>query len=139
MAESRASTLESMGAEEGSLVPARRRRRVEGNAWRGLKRSLRGYSRFSALIFFAALVIAGATALRCEWGDWCLLLGAIGLVLTTELCHGAVQCLVRGSQDRGQAGMIMALDIAAAAGLVATIVAGCIGALVFLHRLGLAG
>jgi diacylglycerol kinase len=114
---------------------ARPCRPLTGNALRGLKRGLRGYSRFSALIFFASIVIAAAAVLDCDVTEWCLILGAIGLVLAAELFHGAVQNVVRAlEQTAFPPGLSAALDMAAASAFIANFVAVLIGVLVFYHR-----
>ena len=107
------------------------------DAFRGLKLGVRGHSSFSVHFFFAALVVAAAIALRCEFLDWCLLLGCIGAVLTAELVNSAIETLFRGFDERTKQRTWPALDIAAGAVLVASITAAVIGALVFLHRLAL--
>jgi diacylglycerol kinase (ATP) len=127
----------------GRLIPSPEppaplsRHRLAGNTLRGLKRGVRGYSRFSVLIFFAAVVAATAAVLRCELLEWGLLLGGIGLVLTAELFHGAVETVVRGLEESARQRVAPALDLAAAAGVVASVSAGAVGVVVFLHRLGL--
>ncbi len=108
--------------------------RLEGNAFRGIKRGIRGSSRFSALIFFGALVVVAAAVLHCEWTEWCLLCAAIGIVLITELNHSAIQSVVRLAETENNSQCRAAEDLAAASGFVATIVAIIIGAAVFLHR-----
>ncbi len=107
------------------------------DAFRGLKLGVRGHSSFSVHFFFAALVIAAAIALRCDFLDWCLLLGCIGAVLTAELFNSAVETLFQGFDERAKQRTWPALDIAAGAVLVASITAAVIGAMVFLHRLAL--
>jgi diacylglycerol kinase len=81
------------------------------------------------------MVLVAATVLRCDLVEWCLLLGAIGLMLTAELCRGAVQAVVQNisHHDRKRCGR--ALDIAAAAGLVASLAAAIVGAAIFANRL----
>ena len=62
-------------------LPPRRWRHKFGDAFRGLKLGIRGHSSFSVHFFFTVLVIAGAVVLGCTLEQWCLLLGAIGMVL----------------------------------------------------------
>jgi diacylglycerol kinase len=115
--------------------PPRPWRRKFGDAFRGLKLGIRGQSSFFVHFFFTALVIAAATAFRCELLEWCLLLGCIGMVLVTELFNSAVETLFRGLDEHLKQRVWPALDIAAGAVLLASIVAAVIGALIFLNRL----
>src|SRR5438045_8032033 len=66
------------------------------DALRGLKFGIRGHSSFFVHFFAAALVILAAAALQCTVIQWCLLLGCIGMVLTTELINSAIETLHRG-------------------------------------------
>jgi diacylglycerol kinase len=106
-----------------------------GDAFRGLKLGIRGHSSFFVHFFFTALVLAAAIVLRCELLEWCLLLGCIGAVLTSELFNSAIETLVRGLDENSRPRVTAALDIAAGAVLVASIAAIIIGSVVFLHRL----
>jgi diacylglycerol kinase len=110
-------------------------RRKFGDAFRGVKRGVRGQSSFFVHFFFTALVLAAATALRCSLEEWCLLLGCIGLVLMAELFNSALETLFRGLEDPGRQRAKYALDIAAGAVLLASGTAALIGSLIFLHRL----
>ncbi len=105
------------------------------DAFRGLKLGVRGHSSFSVHFFFAALVLAGAVALRCEPVQWCLLLGCIGLVLTAELFNSALETLFHGLDPATKARTKACLDIAAGAVLMASVTAAVIGCIVFLQRL----
>jgi diacylglycerol kinase len=117
------------------LKPRRSWRAKFRDAFRGLKLGVRGHSSFSVHFFFAALVIAAAIVFRCEFLDWCLLVGCIGLVLTAELVNSAIETLFHGLDERTKARVSATLDIAAGAVLLASITAVVIGCIVFLHRL----
>jgi diacylglycerol kinase len=106
-----------------------------GFAFRGLKLGIRGHSSFSVHFFFAALVVAGAIALRCGLEQWCLLLGCIGLVLTAELFNSAVETLFRGLDEPTKQRVWPCLDIAAGAVLLASLTAAVIGTVIFLRQL----
>src|SRR5262249_18245999 len=83
-------------------APPRRRRPWRDKfrvAFRGIKLGVRGHSSFSVHFFFTAMVIAAAIVLRCGWLEWCILLGCIGMVLTTELVNSAVETLFRGLDE----------------------------------------
>lgn len=107
-----------------------------GDAFRGLKYGVRGQSSFFVHFFMTAVVLAAAIVLRCTLRDWCLLLLCIGLVLTAELFNSAIETLFRGLDERTKSRSYKALDIAAAAVLVASITSALVGLIVFLHRLG---
>lgn len=119
----------------GQAKPRRKWRDKFGDAFRGLKLGIRGHSSFFVHFFFAALVVAAASVLRCEFREWCLLLGCIGFVLTAELFNSAVETLFHGLDRATQARTHACLDIAAGAVLMASVTALVIGSIVFLNRL----
>jgi diacylglycerol kinase len=118
-----------------SLKPRRRWRDKFREAFRGLKRGIRGHSSFFVHFFFAALVVAAAIVLRCEPVEWCLLLGCIGLVLTAELFNSAVETIYWGLDERTKPRVRHCLDIAAGAVLMASIASVIIGCIIFLPKL----
>jgi diacylglycerol kinase len=123
-------------AENSARVKPRRSWRAKfRDAFRGVKLGIRGHSSFSVHFFFAALVIAAAIVFRCEFLEWCLLVGCIGMVLTAELINSAIETIFHGLDERIKARVSSALDIAAGAVLLASITAVVIGSIVFLHRL----
>jgi diacylglycerol kinase len=101
----------------------------------GLKLGVRGHSRFFVHFFVSVLVLAAALVLHCDLVQWCLLLGCIGFVLVTELFCSALETLLRGLDEEGQARAGHCLDIAVAAVLSASITASLIGGIIFLSRL----
>jgi diacylglycerol kinase len=123
--------------EESPAVP--RRRRSWGHkfraAFRGIKVGVRGHSSFSVHFFFTALVLAAALVLRCDKFEWCILLGCIGLVLVAELFNSAVETLFRGLDEATRDRAWPALDVAAGAVLLASIMASVVGAIIFLSKL----
>jgi diacylglycerol kinase len=104
-------------------------------AFRGIKLGVRGHSSFFVHFFFTVLVMAAAWVLGCSLLEWCVLLGCIGMVLTTELFNSAVETLFRGLDEETKSRVWPALDIAAGAVLLASITASVIGSLIFLSRL----
>ena len=124
-------------ADDPPRKPRRSWRAKFGYAFRGVKRGVRGHSSFSVHIFAAALVVAGAAVLRCDWLEWCLLLGCIGFVFVAELFNSAVEALFHGQDDAVKARNYSALDIAAGAVLVASGFAAVVGLIVFGRRLWL--
>ena len=124
-----------------SLAPvraARQRRSLHKKfaaAFRGIKLGVRGHSSFFVHFFFAALVLAGAVALECGPLQWCVLLGCIGMVLTTELFNSAIETLFAGLDEATKVRVWPALDVAAGAVLLASMTASVIGCVVFAARL----
>src|SRR5262249_53100621 len=106
------------------------------DALRALPFGIQGQSSFCVPFFIPALLLAAATVLRCPIQDWIILLLCIGMVLTAELFNSAMETLFHGLDERTKSRCWKALDIAAAAVLVASITAAVVGVLVFLHRLG---
>ena len=106
-----------------------------GEAFRGMKRGIRGQSSFFVHFFFAALVVAAAIVLECSPVQWGLLLICTGMVLMAELFNSAVETLVRGLDEATRERVWPCLDIAAGAVLLASITAAIVGCLVFLTQL----
>lgn len=104
-------------------------------AFRGIKLGVRGQSSFFVHFFFAAAVVAAAVALNVTITEWCILVGAIAAVLTTEMVNTSLEILAKAIDDRHNPLLRDALDIASAAVLVASIGAATIGAIIFLNRL----
>src|SRR5438552_1327600 len=73
------------------------------DALRGLKCGVRGKASFAVHFFFAVLSVIAASVFGCAAVEWCLLLGCIGLVLTAELFHCAVEALYRGLDEEARA------------------------------------
>src|SRR6266566_3087417 len=123
--------------EESEALPRPRRcwRDKFRAAFRGLKVGIRGHSSFSVHFFFAALVLASAIVLQCDFWQWCVLLGCIGFVLTAELFNSALETLFRGLDEATRERTWPALDIAAGAVLLASITASVIGGLILLYQL----
>ena len=104
-------------------------------AFRGLRRAVRSQNSFAVHLTVATAVIVAAAVLRVSLVEWCLLLGAIGFVITAEVFNTAIESLAR-AHDVGRHPRIRdALDMASAAVLVAAITAALIGATVFLPKL----
>jgi diacylglycerol kinase len=131
------SSLPSAGMEE---IPARIRSRRPWRdkfraAFRGIKWGVRGHSSFFIHFFVSVLVLAAAIVLHCDLIQWCLLLGCIGAVLTTELFNSAIETLLRGLDEESKVRVWPCLDIVTGAVLLASITASIIGGVIFLSRL----
>jgi diacylglycerol kinase len=115
--------------------PGRRWKEKFADSLRGLKQGIRGHSSFSVHFFFAALVIAAAIVISCQFVEWCILLICIGMVLTAELFNSAIETICRGLDEETRDRIQPAFNIAAGAVLVASLFAIVIGAIVFFHSL----
>ena len=106
------------------------------DAFRGLARSIRSQSSFSVHLAVAAIVVVAAAVMRLSLVHWCLLAGAIGIVLSAEVFNTSIESLARSLGPRRHARIRDALDMASGAVLLAAITAAVIGMLVFGHRAG---
>ena len=121
-------------ATKGDAPPRKRRRRWREKfreAIRGVKLGVRGHSSFSVHFFFAALALAAALVLQCDWQDWCLIVGCIGMVFTAELFNSAMETLFHGLDSETQGRIHGCLDIAAGSVLVAGVTSAIIGTFIF--------
>lgn len=117
-------------------VPPRRTWRSKfREAFKGIKLGVRGQSSFFVHFFAATLVIVTATTLQCDFVEWCVLVGCIGLVLTAELFNSAIETMFRGLDSASRDRHHGALDIAAGAVLISSITAVVIGIIIFGRRL----
>src|SRR5262245_20411207 len=91
------------------------------DAFRGVKRGVRGQSSFCVHFFCAAAVLAAAGVLGCELWQWCALVGCVGLVMTAELFNSCVEELFQGLGDETKSRAWPALDVAAGAVLIASV------------------
>jgi diacylglycerol kinase len=118
-------------AEQTRVKKPRRWRDKFREAFRGVKLGVRGHSSFCVHFFFAALALAAALVFRCDWQDWCLIIGCIGLVFTAELFNSAIETLFHGLDAETKSRIHGCLDITAGAVLVAGLTAAVVGSLVF--------
>jgi diacylglycerol kinase len=104
-------------------------------AFRGVKKGVRGHSSFSVHFFFAVVAVAAAGALECDYREWCLILGCVGLVMTAELFNSSIETLFRGLEPDARDRVYSCLDIAAGAVLVAGLTSAAIGTVIFGRKL----
>jgi diacylglycerol kinase len=123
----------------GSDPPARKKPRRWRDkfreAFRGVKKGVRGQSSFFVHFFFAAVALAAAVALECNQWEWCAVIGCIGMVFTAELVNSSIETLFRGLEQEAQNRVYPCLDIAAGAVLVAGLTAAAIGLIIFGKKL----
>lgn len=129
------SSLDSSAYPSAGTVQRRGWHAKFEDAFRGLKRGIRGHSSFFVHFFFAALVVVAAFVLHCTLVEWCILLLCVGLVLTAELINSAFETLFRGLDKDIRDQVHPCLDIAAGAVLMASLTAVVIGLIVFVNRL----
>jgi diacylglycerol kinase len=104
-------------------------------AFRGIRVGVRGQSSFFAHFFFAVFAVAAAAVLHCGPVEWCLIVGCIGFVFTTELMNTAIETLFKGLATEARDRVYICLDMAAGAVLIAGATSAVIGAIVFGRRL----
>ena len=104
-------------------------------AFRGLRVGAQGQSSFCVHLFFAVLAIAALIVLKCQPLEWCLIIGCIGFVFTTELINSSIELLFCGFDQPTRDRVYPCLDIAAGAVLIASTTAVLIGLIVFGQRI----
>ena len=87
-------------------------------------------------LWVACAVIAAGAVMRVSIVEWCLLAGAIGVVLVAEIFNTAIESLAKALPVGRHPRIRDALDMAGGAVLLSAIAASVIGAVVFLHRAG---
>lgn len=118
--------------------PARKKRPWRDKfkeAFRGVKKGVRGHSSFAVHFFFAVVALAAAVALECDYLEWCLIVGCIGMVVTAELFNSSIETLFRGLEEEGRNRAYPCLHIAAGAVLIAGLTAATIGTIIFARKL----
>lgn len=106
------------------------------DAFRGLARAVRSQSSFFVHLWVAAIVVVAGIVLRVSPVEWCLLVGAIAVVLVAEIFNTAIESLARALPVGRHPRIRDALDMAGGAVLLSAIAATVIGAIVFLNRAG---
>ena len=121
------------------LQPFRRRpwdlRRKFADAFRGIAVGMRGQSSFAVHFLAAIVVVVAGALLKCERWEWIALAAAIGLVFVAELFNSALERLARAITSQEDERVRDALDMAAGAVFLASVVAATMGAIVFLPKL----
>ncbi|NUQ66484.1 MAG: diacylglycerol kinase family protein [Pirellulales bacterium] len=108
-----------------------------GDAFRGVREEI--HSQRSFRVHFAAglAVIVCGFALRVNLLEWCVLLLCIIGVFIAEMFNTAMEALARAITRKLNRHIALALDVASAAVLMASIGAAMVGAIVFINRLGI--
>ncbi len=106
------------------------------DAFRGLSRAVRTQSSFFVHVWVAVAVVVAGAVLRVSLVEWCLLAGAIGIVLVAETFNTAIESLARAFDARRHPRIRDALDMASAGVLLSAMTAAVIGLIVLGHRIG---
>jgi diacylglycerol kinase len=101
-----------------------------------VSRAFRTQSSFFVHVWAAVAVVAAGSVLRVSLVEWCLLAGAIGIVLVAETFNTAIESLARAFDARRHPRIRDALDMASAGVLLSAMTAAVIGAIVLGHRVG---
>jgi diacylglycerol kinase len=96
---------------------------------------MRGQSSFAVHFLAAIVVVTAGMLLKCERWEWVALAAAIGLVFVAEQFNSAFERLARAITAEEDERVRDALDMAAGAVLLASLVAAAMGAIVFLPKL----
>ncbi|HEV7279834.1 MAG TPA: diacylglycerol kinase [Pirellulaceae bacterium] len=119
--------------------PFRRRpwdlRRKFADAFRGIVVGMQGQSSFGVHFLAAVVVVIAGALLECERWEWIALAAAIGIVFVAELFNSAFESLARAITPEENERVRDALDMAAGAVFLASLVAAAMGAIVFVPKL----
>lgn len=105
-------------------------------AFRGLRVGSTGQSSFFVHVPTACFTLAAAAQLRVTTIEWCILVLCITIVFTAELLNTAIEILARAITTEYDPRLRDALDVGAAAVLVASLGAAVIGTLILGFRFG---
>ncbi len=106
-------------------------------AIRGLRVGSRGESSFFVHVPTACFVLAAAAQLRVSGLEWCILVLCIVMVLTAELLNCALERMAQAVTQQYDERVRDALDIAAAAVLIAALGSVAVGTVILGYRLGI--
>jgi diacylglycerol kinase len=101
------------------------------DAFRGLRRAVRTQTSFVVHVWAAVAVVVAGVVLRVSLVEWCLLAGAIGIVLVAEIFNTALESFARAFPTGWHPRIRDGLDMSSAAVLVSAATAALIGVLVF--------
>ncbi len=102
-----------------------------GPAWAGLAWAFRTQGNLRVHAVATILAMGGGLWLRIALWEWCVVLLASGLVWTAELLNTALEVLADRVSLQREESIRRVKDMAAAAVLMAAVVAGVVGLLVF--------
>jgi diacylglycerol kinase len=105
------------------------------DAFRGLRRAVRTQASFFVHVWAAVAVVVVGAVLRVSPVEWCLLIGAIGIVLVAEIFNTALEAFARAFPTGWHPRIRDGLDMSSAAVLLSAATAAVIGAVIFGGRI----
>jgi len=105
------------------------------NAWHGMMRVLPRQRNFMIEISITLMVFAAGFLFRIDAVAWCIILICIGVVIAFEAINTALEHLADAVNPETHPLVGKAKDVAAAAVLIASIVAGIVGIIIFAPRI----
>lgn len=108
-----------------------------GDAFRGVARSVSSQSSFAVHFPAAVATLAVAAFLGLSLVEWCVLVGAIGLVIAAEVINTSIEFLAKAVTSDFDPNVRDALDIASAGVFVTVVTAVVIGGLLLGNRAGM--
>jgi diacylglycerol kinase len=105
------------------------------DAFRGVRLGVSGQSSFVVHGLVTVLVLIAGVVLRVSQIEWCILVLCITNVLAVEMLNSALESLAKTVDDRYNAALGKALDVASGAVLVTAFGAATIGVMVFVPHL----
>ncbi|NQT39144.1 MAG: diacylglycerol kinase [Planctomycetes bacterium] len=106
------------------------------DAFRGMKAGVRGQTSFTAHFAVTAAALGLAAVLQCTLLGWCIILLCITIVLAAEMFNSALEAMGKAVIRHHDPDLGNALDISAAAVLIASLGAAGTGAVIFVYRAG---
>lgn len=101
------------------------------DAFRGVWLAVRHERSFRVHLPMAVVVLVAAAVLRCDWLEWCVLIGCIGAVFAAETFNSSLETLFHALDDATKNRVSGVLDRAAGAVLLVSLAAAAIGLIVF--------
>jgi len=109
--------------------------RSSNHAWRGVKVFFQiGYNA-RLIVFFGALAVYTGFVLNISAVEWSIIVWTLGLVLVAEMINTAIEIDIDLTSPDYHPYAKDTKDVAAAAVLVSTVVAGVVGLIVFLPKI----
>jgi diacylglycerol kinase len=130
-------TPERMEWSEAGLRPRTRRSwsRKFFEAFRGIKRGIRGQSSFFVHFFIASIALLMSLMCQLSFVELAVILLVIGFVLVSELFNSSIETLFHGLDESTRSKFNPCLEIASGAVLMACIFAVLIGLVIFLPHI----
>ena len=101
------------------------------DAFRGVWLAVRYERSFRIHLPMALAVLVLAGVLRCDWLEWCVLIGCIGAVFAAETSNSSLETLFHALDNATKSRVSGVLDRAAGAVLLVSLTAVAIGLIVF--------